>query len=147
MSSEVEQWLRKLGLATYKQVFADNNINLELLPQLTDTDLKELGLTVGHRVIFRRAAEHLKSGSAPPASTRYSETESAEFAGERKLISVLFCDIVDSTRLSSLIDAEELDDVLQAFFTRCATIVQSFGGLLAARLGDGAVCWFGWPQA
>src|SRR5262249_52760370 len=44
-------------------------------------------------------------------------------------------------------DAEELDDVLQAFFTRCATIVQSFGGLLAARLGDGAVCWFGWPQA
>jgi Adenylate cyclase, family 3 (some proteins contain HAMP domain) len=54
---------------------------------------------------------------------------------------------VESTRLSTLIDAEELDHVLQAFFTQCATIVQSFGGILAAKLGDGAVCWFGWPRA
>ena len=139
MSSAVEQWLRKYGLGSHAQAFADNDIGMELIAHLTDVDLKELGFSVGHRIAFRRAAEHL----ADDAGTELAATE---FAGERKLLTVLFCDIVDSTRLSTLVDAEELDDILQAFFTRCDTIVRTFGGVLTAKLGDGALSWFGWPR-
>jgi hypothetical protein len=149
MSSQVEQWLRKNGLEKYIQAFADNNISIDLVPHLTDADLKELGFGVGHKIVFRKAAGRLTKGddSLVQSSDIVSDLGPPKFAGERKLITVLFCDVVESTRLSTLIDAEELDHVLQAFFTQCATIVQSFGGILAAKLGDGAVCWFGWPRA
>jgi class 3 adenylate cyclase/tetratricopeptide (TPR) repeat protein len=148
-SSEIERWLSKHGLEVYSRAFADNDIRMELLPYLTDADLKELGVSVGHKVVFRKATESLpKRADGPPALPNAdSEVEPSQFAGERKLISVLFCDIVESTRLSTLLDAEELDNVLQAFFSRCASIVEGFGGFLAAKQGDGAMCWFGWPQA
>jgi class 3 adenylate cyclase len=148
MPSKIEEWLKKHGLQAYGPVFAANSISLELLPHLTDTDLKELGLSVGHRVIFRRAAEGLAGDDAAlPELPNSIAAEPPDFAGERKLISVLFCDIVESTRLSTMMDAEELDDVLHAFFTRCATIAEGFGGMLATKLGDGAVCLFGYPRA
>jgi class 3 adenylate cyclase/tetratricopeptide (TPR) repeat protein len=149
MSFEVELWLSQNGLAAYGQVFADNHIGMELLPQLTDADLKELGLTVGHKHAFLRGVERLTKSTESSVALTNVDIDSAppKFAGERKLMTVLFCDIVESTRLSGLIDAEELDNVLQNFFVQCAATVESFGGLLAERKGDGAFCCFGWPQA
>src|SRR6516165_12772071 len=136
MSSEIDQWLKKHGLEMYAQVFADNNISIPLLPHLTDADLKELGFSVGHKVVFREAMARQIKGSDDPVVLPDigDDLDQPEFPGERKLISVLFCDIVEATRLSTLIDAEELDNVLQAFFTQCTAIARSFGGVLAARL-------------
>jgi class 3 adenylate cyclase/tetratricopeptide (TPR) repeat protein len=143
MSSTVEQWLRKHGLGMHAQALADNDIGIDLLPLLTDADLKELGFSLGHRVAFRKAALSLTNEAGLPTI----DHGSGQFAGERKLLTVLFCDIVDSTRLSTLIDAEELDGLLQSFFTQCDTISASFGGVINAKLGDGVLSWFGWPHA
>ena len=149
MSSEVEQWLTENGFAAHRDSFAKNHISMELLPRLTRADLGELGLSVGEKYIFRRAVERLakRPNSSPSAPKSGAVLSPPEFAGERRLITVLFCDIVESTRLSSLIDAEELDDVLRVFFTRCAAITERFGGLPTERKGDGAGSSFGWPQA
>jgi class 3 adenylate cyclase len=148
MSIEVQRWLAQNGLASYGQVFADNHVSMEILLRLTDSDLKELGLTIGHKHAFLQGVERQKK-TASSVSRNNADVNQAppEFAGERKLMTVLFCDIVQSTHLSGLIDPEELDDVLHRFFAQCTATAGSFGGFLAERKGDGAVCWFGWPQA
>jgi class 3 adenylate cyclase/tetratricopeptide (TPR) repeat protein len=143
MSSAVEQWLRKHGLEAHAQALADNDVGMEHIPHLTDGDLKELGFNIGHRVAFRKAATHLGT----EAGTSALDLVSNQFSGERKLLTVLFCDIVDSTRLSTLMDAEELDTLLQAFFTQCETIAGRFGGVLMGKMGDGTLSWFGYPGA
>ena len=140
MSSKLEQWLRENGLEPYGQIFSDNHIRMDMLGELSDSDLRELGMTIGHRLVFQRALERLRTGNS-------ADAKPARFSGERKLVTVVFCDIVQSTKLSSLIDAEELDEILMTFFAQCATIVEGFGGILAAKQGDGGACWFGWPRA
>ena len=139
MSSKIERWLRENGLGAYGQVFSDNHIHMDMLGELSDSDLRELGMTIGHRLAFQRALKRLPTNSA--------DSTPAPFSGERRLMTVVFCDIVQSTQLSSLIDAEELDEILKSFFAQCADIVEGFGGILAAKQGDGVHCWFGWPRA
>jgi class 3 adenylate cyclase/tetratricopeptide (TPR) repeat protein len=149
MSSEVEQWLTENGFAAHRQAFASNHISMELIPRLTREDLAELGLTIGEKHAFLRAAERLTNptNTSPSAQRVEGAGNPPDFAGERRLVSVLFCDIVESTRLTSLIDAEELGDVLGAFFASCKTITEHFGGLCGDRMGDGIASLFGWRDA
>ena len=132
---QIVDWLEGLGLDQYAQLFADNGIDLSVLPDLTDQDLEKLGVVVGHRRKMLRAISELaaasKSGSgeavsdfqagtfAPPKS--YTQTHLAEqvatargaLEGERKQVTVLFCDIANSTALA-LVNIERKDHALRA---------------------------------
>ena len=118
---QIAEWLEKLGLSEYSQLFAENHIDFTLLRDLTDVDLKELGVaSFGHRRKILRAIAEL--GRAPTATVatapviqaaavRPSPTSApaaqVNLAGERRFLTVLFCDLVGSTGISARLDAEE----------------------------------------
>ena len=102
---DLAQWLERLGLAQYTRLFAENDIDLDVLPHLTDDELRELGVTLGHRAKLRAAlgGQSEAHPSAKPATPRARETGDAE----RRQVSVMFCDLVASTALSTELDAED----------------------------------------
>jgi len=139
------QWLEQLGLARYARLFAENDIDLDVLPHLTDDELKELGVTLGHRAKLRAAlgGRSETHPSAKPAPPRARETADAE----RRQVSVVFCDLVASTALSTQLDAEDYRDLIRAYQDVCASVVARFDGFLAKLMGDGLLIYFGWPRA
>ena len=149
---QIAEWLEKLGLGQYAQRFAENDINFAILSDLTDQDLKEIGVSsLGHRRLLLRAIAELniaekgttRSGAATPASLTPPQTDAAE----RRHVTVMFCDLVGSTALSARMDPEDLRDVISAY-QKCVTeTVLRFGGFVAKYMGDGVLVYFGYPQA
>ena len=142
---DLAQWLEQLGLARYARLFTENDIDLDVLPHLADDELKELGVTLSHRAKLRaalggRAKPH---PSAQPASPRARETADAE----RRQVSIMFCDLVASTALSTELDAEDYRDLIRSYQNTCASVVARFDGFLAKLMGDGLLIYFGWPRA
>jgi len=131
---DIGEWLRGLGLQSYEQTFRDNGIDLELLPQLTADDLKEIGVqAVGHR---RKILGAIGSTEArAPASA------------ERRQLTLVFVDLVGSTDLSRRLDPEELREIMRAYQNTVAGEITRLGGHVAKFLGDGVLAYFGWPQA
>ncbi len=148
-NSGIADWLRGLELSQYEQVFRDNAIDLEILPELNEVDLEELGVLLGHRKKMLRAIAAL-SEAAP--STAGSAVD-ARLAGplidgaERRQLTVMFCDLVDSTALATRLDPEDWREVLATYATRGSEVVRRFGGVVARFLGDGILAYFGYPQA
>jgi class 3 adenylate cyclase/predicted ATPase len=156
MSSEIANWLRGLGLEQYASAFHDNAIEIEVLHELTADDLRDLGVSlVGHRRRLLGAITRLRHGSpisdAPVASTAPARPEHGAGIGnssaERRQLTVMFCDLVDSTALSTRLDVEDLREVIQAYHTTVATEIGRFGGFVAKYMGDGLLIYFGYPQA
>jgi len=145
---DIADWLSNVGLAKYHDAFLANDVDLRALPHLTDADLQELGVSLGHRRIMLAAIAAL---SAAPKQTRPgSGTAGAPTVadrGERRLVSVLFCDMVGSTELSRRLDAEDMRQLLHAYHECVAGAVANWGGHLAQYLGDGVMAYFGWPTA
>jgi len=77
----------------------------------------------------------------PPSATP------AQPAAERRQLTVMFCDLVDSTRLSTLLDPEDHHEVLRAYQSACAQVITRYGGYIAQFLGDGIMAYFGYPKA
>jgi len=124
-------WLRRLGLERYEQAFRDNEIDLRVLPELTADDLKELGVAaIGHRRLMLKAIGDLKElGVAAPAASPANATVEAE----RRQLTVMFCDLVGSTPLSTRFDPEDLREIVGAYH-RCVTdTVRRFGGFVAKK--------------
>ena len=157
MSLDVANWLRGLGLEQYASAFRDNAINAEVLPSLTAEDLRDIGVTlVGHRRRLLDAIATLKpeanSTADPDAAARSSSNLASATAprstnAERRQLTVMFCDLVGSTALSTQLDPEELSNVLGAFQKACVSAVTGFGGSVAKYMGDGALVYFGYPEA
>jgi class 3 adenylate cyclase len=154
---DIGRWLRNLGLEQYEAVFRENAISEKVLPRLTAEDLKDLGVnTVGHRRLLLDAIAVLRGGEGTPSpapaarlpSTEASDSSpSAEAAGERRQVTVVFSDLVGSTALSARMDPEDLREVISAY-QKCVTeIVRQFGGFVAKYMGDGVLIYFGYPQA
>jgi class 3 adenylate cyclase/predicted ATPase len=149
MAESIAQWLGKLGLGRYAQAFADNGVELDHLPHLTDDDLKELGLPLGPRRHLQAAVQTL---SANQPSIRPS-TASAQAAGarpleaERRQLTVLFVDLVGSTELAARLDPEDMGAVMRAYHGACAATVERWSGHVAKYMGDGVLAYFGWPKA
>jgi len=159
----IGDWLNGLGLGKYSEAFAANDIDIRALPHLNSTDLQELGVSLGHRKIMLAAIEALREGKSepievdtaqerPPAAVELQPgSGSSETAGEAgpdlRLLSVLFCDMVDSTSLSGRFNAEEMHDLIGAYHDAVAGAVTQFGGYVAKFLGDGVLAYFGWPMA
>jgi class 3 adenylate cyclase len=156
---DVVVWLRSLGLEEYEAAFRDNKINERVLPNLTQEDLKEMGVgPVGHRRILLDAVAALRaeggvkapSPAAAPAvqsATPPSAASVAQAAGERRYLTVLFCDLVGSTSISARLDAEEWRDLVSDYLDAASAAVTEMGGHVAKRLGDGLMALFGYPVA
>jgi class 3 adenylate cyclase len=147
---DIENWLRGLGLEQYQQVFRDNAIDSEVLPKLTADDLKDMGVAiVGHRrklleAIAALSSEGPAAPSPPPASQVVAPVAARE--AERRHLTVLFCDLVGSTELSSRLDPEDLRSLMRRYHDCCATVVERWHGHVAKFLGDGVLAYFGYPR-
>src|SRR5499425_1232449 len=151
---DIVVWLRSLGLGRYETAFRDNEIDETVLPNLTAEDLKDLGVSiVGHRrklldaIAALRADTEPKTAPAAPTSAAQSTFASAEAAGERRYLTVMFCDLVDSTGIAAKLDAEEWRDLVNAYLDDATAAVMEMGGHLAKKLGDGLMALFGYPLA
>jgi class 3 adenylate cyclase/predicted ATPase len=150
-------WLRSLGLERYEGVFHENAIGSDVLHELTDQDLEKLGVLLGDRRRLLRAIAALNDGTSPPGapaaplSTSVTSTPStsasAEVAGERRYLTVMFCDLVGSTGIAAKLDAEEWRDLVGAYLDVASAAVVEMGGHVAKKLGDGILAVFGYPVA
>ncbi|MGX5849171.1 adenylate/guanylate cyclase domain-containing protein [Mesorhizobium sp. PL10] len=151
----IEDWLSQLGLGKYVEAFLENDVDLRALPHVTEADLQELGVSLGHRKIILAAITRLGEvglegvPSVPPAHERPKpQTEIAqEPTADRRLLSVLFCDLVGSTALSAQLDPEDMHELTRRYQDSVAGAITRFGGYVAKYLGDGVLAYFGWPMA
>jgi class 3 adenylate cyclase len=151
---DVVVWLRGLGLGRYEALFRENDIDEAVLPSLTHENLKELGVaSFGHRVKLLdaiaalRADTTAKAPSADAAASSAAPSVPTEDRVERRQVTVMFADLVGSTALSARMDPEDLREVISAYQKCVAETVQRFGGFVAKYMGDGALVYFGYPQA
>lgn len=148
--TEIRAWLESIGCAKYADAFEANDITLELLGDLHDADLKELGLSIGDGKRFMRAVAELARSSGEStheAPAAPAECHAPALHAERRRLTVMFVDLVGSTDLSSRLDPEEWSDVLREYQNMVAGLVTRFEGHIAQYLGDGVLCYFGWPRA
>ena len=131
---DLAAWLSRLGLEQYAELFRDNDIDGEILRGMTADDLKELGISsFGHRRRLLAAITAL--GAAAPAEA------------ERRQLTVMFCDLVGSTALSTRHDPEDLRELIGDYHRAVADTVGRFDGFVAKYMGDGVLVYFGYPQA
>ena len=141
---DVGDWLRGLGLGRYETVFRDNEIDVEVLRELTESDLEKLGVPLGHRKrLLKAIADAGATAIAPPTVTARPDAQAAE----RRQLTVMFIDLVGSTALSAKLDPEDLRSIFGAYQRCCAELVQRNGGFVAKYMGDGVLAYFGYPQA
>ena len=151
----VAEWLRSLGLSQYVSLFEENDIDLEILPDLTEVDLEKLGISLGHRKRLIRAISTLVEGSdsvdGGASATEVDLTEPIPMPptgdAERRQLTVMFCDLVGSTTLSGTVDPEEFRAIIQTYQEACSEVVTRFEGYVAKYMGDGILAYFGYPQA
>ena len=144
---EIGDWLEKLGMPEYGECFAQNKIDLSVLPHLTDQDLKDIGVPLGHRRKMLAAIRGLP-GESPVASKTVPTGEAkAQDTAERRQVTVMFSDLVGSTALSARMDPEDLREIISSYQKCVAETVQRFGGFVAKYMGDGVLVYFGYPQA
>ena len=146
---EIADWLETLGMSEYAQCFAENRIDLAVLPELSDQDLKDLGVVLGDRRKILRAIADLKSTTtvAPDPGRGGVTIARPQDTAERRQVTVMFSDLVGSTALSARMDPEDLREVISAYQKCVAATVQRFGGFVAKYMGDGVLIYFGYPQA
>ena len=149
---DVALWLKKLGLGQYSRVFSERGINLDKLLSLREIDLKEIGIPGDHRkrmLAFVAEQKSLKAlASVQKSQSEGSIDQDTRLRGaERRFLTILFVDIVDSTGLARRLDPEDLAQLLNAFHEICGRILKRFGGCVAKDLGDGLGAYFGWPES
>jgi class 3 adenylate cyclase len=142
---EILQWLRELGLEQYADAFRDNAIDAKILPTLTANDLRDIGVTlVGHRRGLLNAIAELSRGRSPTGPAPAAPEGQAP---ERRQLSVMFCDLVGSTALSTKLDPEDLRTLVGAYHRAVNQAVAVYDGFVAKYMGDGVLVYFGYPRA
>ena len=149
-------WLAEIGLGSYDLVFASNKIDFDVVRSLTDADLREFGLAWGDRKRLLQAVARLDEQRTADTSTpvvalatasRPLPEDAVSPGGERRQLTVMFCDLVGSTALSEKLDPEELRSLLHAYRTLCGDVIARYDGFVARYVGDGILTYFGWPTA
>ena len=143
---QIADWLEKLGMSEYAQCFAENRIDVSVLRYLTDQDLKDIGIPLGHRRKILAAIGELTAELAT-LKTAAQPKPDAQDAAERRQVTVMFSDLVGSTALSARMDPEDLREIISAYQKCVAETVRRFDGFVARYMGDGVLVYFGYPQA
>jgi class 3 adenylate cyclase len=149
---QIADWLEKLGMSEYAQRFAENRIDVSILPELTDQHLKDLGIALDDRLKILRAIRELGVSPIAVVADRQTSASTAleqapKDTAERRQVTVVFSDLVGSTALSARMDPEDLREVISAYQKCTADTAQRFGGFVAKYMGDGVLVYFGYPQA
>jgi class 3 adenylate cyclase len=141
----IAEWLASIGLEEYAQRFAENAIDLSVVRDLTEQDLKDLGVLLGHRRKMLRAIAELKGAVliTPQTGAKLVPRDDAE----RRQLTVMFCDLVGSSALSARLDPEDLRRVIGAYHICIAEVIGQYEGIIARYMGDGVLAYFGYPQA
>ena len=137
---DVGTWLGSLGLDQYDDLFREHEIDADILPELTDRHLRDLGVPLGHRLRMLRAIRQLATEGRPDSALRQENPE-------RRQLTVMFCDLVGSTALTAQLDPEDMADLIRAFQRAVAAAVARFDGHVAKWMGDAAMVYFGYPRA
>jgi hypothetical protein len=152
--SGIRRWLNDLGLGQHAEAFEANEIDLELLPQVNDQVLKDIGVSsAGHRLKILAgikvgfAAVLPASAPLPTVPLAQPALASASPEGERRQLTVLFCDMVGFTELANRVDPEVLQRIIRSYEDACAVCITRYEGYVFQRLGDGIVAFFGYPLA
>jgi class 3 adenylate cyclase len=160
---DIGGWLRSLGLHRYEAAFRENEINEDVLPKLTQEDLKEIGVgPVGHRRTILASIAALCAGPdaedsplVPTSMVLRTARRPSEEAilkppsepKERRHVTLMFCDLVDATDFSAKFDAEEWRGLLASYLDAASTAVTEWGGEIVKRLDDRLIARFGYPVA
>ena len=140
--SALADWLDSHGLGALHTILAAQQIDIDVLPDLTEDDLKGLGIALGPR---RRLLKAIAGDFAAPPPP--SDANPAVDSAERRQLSVLFVDLVGSTALTTRRDPEEMRQIVRRYQNAVAGEVARFDGYVAKFMGDGVLAYFGWPKA
>jgi class 3 adenylate cyclase len=141
------EWLDSIGLGEYAQRFAENAIDLSVLRDLTDQDLKELGVLLGHRRKMLRAIAGLGEAAVELTGSATEPKTKLRDEAERRHLTVVFCDLVGSTAMSTWLDPEDMWRVMASYQAAISAVVGRFQGMIAQYMGDGVLAYFGYPVA
>ena len=144
---DVGEWLRSLGLSRYEEAFREAEIGPDVLADLTDGDLEKLGVPLGDRKRLLKAIASFGPAQMVAEPRGLSPTPSSTDAAERRQLTVMFCDLVGSTAISTRLDPEDMREVIAAYQKCVSETVRRFGGFVAKYMGDGVLAYFGYPQA
>ncbi len=141
---DMRTWLAEHGFDQLQDLFEENEVDGEVLFELNNDDLKDLGLSLGLRKKFLKALANSTSGSNQSASENTVKTSAI---GERRQVTVLFADLAGFTQLSTNLDPEDTHRLLNRYFSVVDGIIESHGGKVDKHLGDGVMAVFGAPVA
>ena len=145
-STDVGAWLRTLGLEKHAEAFAENGVDAALLSELTNDDLKDLGVErLADRKRLLTEIANLPGTAAPAPPNRIAEPTLPK--GERRQLTVMFCDLVGSTELSTQLDPEDYRELIRRYQDTCAGAIARYDGFIARFMGDGVLAYFGYPRA
>jgi class 3 adenylate cyclase len=145
---DVGDWLRGLGLDRYEAAFRENSIDADVLQDLSEADLAQIGVTLGDRKRLRKAIASFPTAESPPRAESLAPLHPPPTdAAERRQLTVMFCDLVGSTALSARLDPEDLREIIGSYHRCCAERIERNGGFVAKYMGDGVLAYFGYPQA
>lgn len=143
----MRQWLDELGLGQYIQAFNENTVGFDVLHLLSDDDLKELGLSLGDRRRFQAAVEARKGDLLPEEISDVKKTGELQAEPELRQLTVLFCDLVNSTSLAAKLNPEDVREILLNYQNACSKVISHYDGFVAKFMGDGVYSYFGYPVA
>jgi hypothetical protein len=144
---DVGEWLRALGLSRYEGAFREAEIGPDVLPELTDSDLEKLGVSLGDSKRLLKAIASLGPAQVLAEPKGPSPTPSSIDTAERRQLTVMFCDLVGSTALSARLDPEDMREIISAYQDACSAAVARYDGFVANFMGDGVLAYFGFPRA
>jgi len=148
---DLQDWLRQFGLESLAGVLADHDVDLDILPDLTDADFEKLGVSLGHRRKLLKAVAILRDTPSTAGKVTQEPAKPSAPApsaeAERRQVTVLFSDLVGSTALATALDPEDLGSLIKRYQDACAGAVARFDGYIAKFMGDGVLAYFGYPQA
>ena len=147
-ADRIDAWLSSVGFEQYAELFDEQQIDFDILPDITGDDLRELGIPLGDRKRLLRSIAALfpdEDQAQEPQVIERADTE--ELAVERRHLTIAFCDLVGSTDLAGRLDPEEMGEIIRDYKSCCLEIMERWQGKIAKFLGDGILVLFGWPKA
>jgi class 3 adenylate cyclase len=144
---DVGDWLRGLGLGQYEAAFRESEIEADVLAELTDQHLKDLGVSLGNRLRILTAIRELSVAAPAPDQVAARPAQEPLDGAERRQLTVMFCDLVGSTALSARLDPEDMRAIIATYHKCCASLIERGGGFVAKCMGDGVLAYFGYPQS